>query len=128
MKPTEREQVEKELLLDIVIEASKWRISEEDDRDPIRIEVEQRLSKLVGTTTKTVAGREQSVKHPTVVDDQKPRSNRREIHFKGKDGHTVWCGRDEAVKVVRNGMGCPWKWVLKSELTDEDVLYEEEPT
>ena len=128
MTPTEREQVERELLLDIVIEASKWRISEEDDRDPIRIEVEQRLSKLVGTTTKTVAGREQSVKHPTVVDDQKPRSNHREIHFKDKSGHSVWCARDEAVKVVRDGAGCPWKWVLKTELTDDDVLYEDEPT
>lgn len=124
MTPAERKQVERDLLLGIVCGASK-RIRSEDTEDPIRTEVEERLRELIGTSTKTVSGREQSVKHPTVVDDQKPRSNRREIHFKGKDGRTVWCGRDEAVKVVRNGMGCPWRWVLKTELTDEDVLYEE---
>lgn len=112
MTPAERKQVEAELIMDIVCGASK-RIRSEDTEDPIRTEVEERLQQLIGSGTKTV------------VDNQKPRSNRREIHFKGKDGRTVWCGRDEAVKVVRNGAGCPWKWVLKSELTDEDVLYEE---
>lgn len=115
MTPAERKQVEAELIMSIVCGASK-RIRSEDTEDPIRTEVEERLQQLMGTATKTVD------------DNQKPRSNRREIHFKDKSGHSIWCARDEAVKVVRDGAGCPWRWVLKTELTDEDVLYEEEPT
>lgn len=118
MTPAERKQVEKELLLEIVLGASR-RITSEDTEDPIRTEVEQRLQQLM-EITKTVADRETSAKQP--------RSNHREIHFKDKSGHSVWCARDEAVKVVRDGAGCPWKWVLKTELTDDDVLYEDEPT
>lgn len=58
---TEREQIEKELLLDIIMESSKWRLSEGDDRDCIRIECEQRLAKYMGISPEVVGGREQSV-------------------------------------------------------------------
>ena len=58
---TERERIEKELLLDIVLESSKWRLSEGDDRDCIRLEVEQRLGKYMGISPEIIDGREQSV-------------------------------------------------------------------
>ena len=58
---TEREKIEKELLLDIIMESSKWRLSEGDERDCIRIECEQRLAKYMGISPEVVGGREQSV-------------------------------------------------------------------
>lgn len=58
---TEREQIEKELLLSIIMESSRWRLSEGDDRDCIRIECETRLAKYMGISPEVVDGREQSV-------------------------------------------------------------------
>lgn len=54
-------------LVDLLKESSKWRLSENDERDPIRIEVEQRLDKLLGRNVDTVNGREQSVTMPSAT-------------------------------------------------------------
>ena len=59
---TEREKIEKEILMDIVLESSKWRLSEGDDRDCIRLEVEHRLGKYMGISPEVVDGRIQSVR------------------------------------------------------------------
>lgn len=47
-------------LTELVLEASKWRISEGDDRDPLRLEIEQRLATLTGTPETVVDGRIQA--------------------------------------------------------------------
>lgn len=115
MTPAERKQVEAELIMDIVCGASK-RIRSEDTEDPIRTEVEERLQQLMGTATKTVDDN-QNVRHAYSTP---------KIHIKNKAGKPLWVDPDEAVKVARVGRcGAHWKWVLKSELTDDDVLYEE---
>lgn len=115
MTPAERKQVEAQLLMSLVCDSSK-RIRSEDSEDPIRTEVEERLRELIGTTTKTVEDN-QKVRHAYSTP---------KIHIKNKAGKALWVDPDEAVKVARVGRcGAHWKWVLKTELTDEDVLYEE---
>lgn len=61
---TEHEKIEREIILDILAESSKWRISEEDqDDDCIRLEVMDRARRLLlGTETVDENGYAQS--HP----------------------------------------------------------------
>lgn len=63
---TEREKIEREIILDILAESSKWRISEEDQTDDcIRLEVMDRARRLLlGTETVDANGYAQS--HPEV--------------------------------------------------------------
>ena len=51
--------------------ALDWRLSEGDDRDPIRIEVEQRIAKLLGDDPEVVDGREQDIR------ERKSKSNKK---------------------------------------------------
>ena len=61
---TEREKIEREIILDILAESSKWRITEEDQNDDcIRLEVMDRARRLLlGTETVDANGYVQS--HP----------------------------------------------------------------
>lgn len=55
------EQEELRYLVSLTLSASEWRLSEGDERDPLRLEVEQRIATLLGTEPEIVDGREQSV-------------------------------------------------------------------
>ena len=57
----EKEQQELKYLISLTLSASEWRLSEGDERDPLRLEVEQRIATLLGTEPVVVDGREQSV-------------------------------------------------------------------
>lgn len=52
-------------LVALVTEASKWKLSEDDDRDPIRMEVEQRIDTLLGNEEVVVDGMVQSTRCPS---------------------------------------------------------------
>ena len=90
--------------------ALDWRLSENDDRDPIRLEVEQRIAKLLGEEPVVIDGREQNVR------ERKSESNKK-YHDKYKENKVrvdgKWVLRKDAIQVPRaNGVG--WKWALKS--------------
>lgn len=89
--------------------ALDWRLSENDDRDPIRLEVEQRIAKLLGDEPVVIDGREQNIR------ERKSKSNKK-YHDKYKENKVrvdgKWVLREDAVQVPRaNGAG--WKWALK---------------
>ena len=89
--------------------ALDWRLSENDDRDPIRLEVEQRIAKLLGDEPEIIDGREQNVR------ERKSKSNKK-YHDKYKENKVrvdgKWVLREDAVQVPRaNGVG--WKWALR---------------
>ena len=89
--------------------ALDWRLSENDDRDPIRLEVEQRIARLLGDRPVVVNGREQNVRE---------RKCNKKYHDKYKEKRVrvanKWVLREDAIKVPRaNGSG--WKWALKTE-------------
>ena len=137
---TEREKIEREIILDILAESSKWRISEEDQTDDcIRLEVMDRARRLLlGTETVDANGYAQS--HPEVEvspvlteDDYKALeaakvnehlasvekvNESRSKWERGKvrvfiDGKHVWKPRSECAKQPRDNSrgGCAWKWV-----------------
>ena len=90
--------------------ALDWRLTENDDRDPIRLEVEQRIAKLLGEEPVVIDGREQNVR------ERKSESNKK-YHDKYKENKVrvdgKWVLRKDAIQVPRaNGVG--WKWALKS--------------
>lgn len=136
---TEREKIEREIILDILAESSKWRISEEDQNDDcIRLEVMDRARRLLlGTETVDANGYAQS--HPEVevspvlreddykaleaaklnehlasvekVTDARSKWERSKVRV-FIDGKHVWKPRAECVKQPRDNSrgGCAWKW------------------
>lgn len=97
-------------LVQLQSSALDWRLSENDDRDPIRLEVEQRIAKLLGDEPVIIDGREQNVR------ERKSKSNKK-YHDKFKENRVrvdgKWVLRKDAIQVPRaNGVG--WKWALKS--------------
>lgn len=136
---TEREKIEREIILDILAESSKWRISEEDQTDDcIRLEVMDRARRLLlGTETVDANGYAQS--HPEVEvspvlteDDYKAlEATKLNEHLASPDkaakvvsdwkakrvrcqenGHPVWHLRSECVKEPRDNRngGPAWTW------------------
>ena len=102
-------------LVQLQSSALDWRLSEGDDRDPIRLEVEQRIAKLLGDDPEVVDGREQNIR------ERKSESNKK-YHDKYKENKVrvdgKWVLREDAVQVPRaNGSG--WKWALKSQEAQE---------
>jgi hypothetical protein len=102
-------------LVQLQSSALDWRLSEGDDRDPIRLEVEQRIAKLLGEEPVVIDGREQNAR------ERKSKSNK-QYHDKYKENrvrvNNKWVLREDAVQVPRaNGVG--WKWALKEEAAQE---------
>lgn len=123
---TEREKIEREIILDILAESSKWRISEEDQTDDcIRLEVMDRARRLLlGTETVDANGYAQS--HPevevarmnehlaSVEKVMKARSKWERDRIRVNiDGKLVWKPRAQCVRQPRDTSkgGAPWKWV-----------------
>lgn len=128
---TEREKIEREIILDILAESSKWRITEDDqDVDCIRMEVMDRARRLLlGTETVDANGYAQShpdnlpaedealtvaehLASPGKVDEARKKWEKDKIRVY-IDGKHVWKKRSECVKQPRdNSNGGPaWKWI-----------------
>lgn len=114
MNPTE----ELKYLVDLLKEASNWRVSEGDDRDPLRMEVEQRIDKLLGATPVVVDGREQSVSKPT-TDSPKDVWTHERVRVRFSDGKQHWAKREHCKKVQRTDRPNLWKWELLPEFEKE---------
>lgn len=114
-------------LVDLLKESSKWRLSENDERDPIRIEVEQRLDKLLGRNVDTVNGREQSVAAPSATAQAASTRKRKKapsdymIRIK-VDGKFKRFPREMCDKVPCVHSTTGYKWILKSQPTGNNVI------
>lgn len=113
-------QEELAYLVGIVQEASKWARTPDDDRDSIRLEVEERISHLLGSAEVVVEGRLQSVTHPDETEtDKQPERNmslymlRKESGFVRVliDGHMKWKPEAECKKDYYCGKRFRWVWV-----------------
>lgn len=95
--------------------ALDWRLSEGDDRDPIRLEVEQRIAKLLGDSPEIIEGREQNVRRT----EQMQKARRKYQEGKVRVGKT-WYPRE----LVEKQMLGPnkFKWVLKQTSEQQQQL------
>ena len=113
---TERERIEKELLLDIIMESSKWRLSEGDDRDCIRIECEQRLAKYMGISPEVVGDREQSVVERGIA-KQKAKQKHGQLqpgyHRVSVNGHKLTLHESQMDKIPWVSSPTGYRWVPK---------------
>lgn len=110
---TEEQKTELNYLLDIVLEASKWRMT--DDRDCIRMEVEHRINVLTGREDPDDEDLEQpEPENPNEHLSSKDKSKRK---WAGKrvrvmiDGKAVWKLRSECRKEVMPGWQTKMHWV-----------------
>ena len=111
-------QEELQYLLGIVLEASQWRLSEGDERDTIRLEVQDRIRRLSGQNTVDENGLHQSepkpIRHNRKYEDRFTRSHRR-ICVNGKSFYVL---KDHVEKVESKNSRVGYKWVIKPEFTE----------
>jgi len=128
---------ERQYLCDLIMSASEWRLSEGDERDTLRLEIQDRLRRLNGVETEDENGYVQSepveVSPVLTEDDYKALEaakvnehlasvekvkNARSKWERDKvrvniDGKHVWKPRAECMRQLRDNSkgGAPWKWV-----------------
>lgn len=117
-------QMELALLLDIVLEASKWRVSEGDDRDPLRMEVEDRLSRLLPADNYDgvqVKGSVEIKVDPEMLKDKNKHARYAETHVRvtGADGKKHWYRKEDCVQVPVTTGGTGWAWRLRKEVEND---------
>lgn len=110
---TEREKIEREIILDILAESSKWRITEDDqDVDCIRLEVMDRARRLLlGVETIDGTGRAQS--HPenlTTESDYLTDADYQTLEAAKLDEHLASVVNEHIASVAKvNKALCSWK-------------------
>lgn len=118
-------QEELQYLLGIVLEASKWRISEGDDTDTIRLEVQDRIRRLSGQNTTDENGYNQSEPVPEQQEHEEAPVRTKSlkskewmkgrVHVKFADGQYHWCKAEHCEKVPRPTQPYLSKWQVKEE-------------
>lgn len=118
MNQKEREQVERELILDILIESTKWHVDGDDDA--IRLEVCLRARRLLGIGE--IPREPQSVVERGLA-KLEAKNKSRDTHV-GKiriyeHGKTRWVARElcEQVPCIHSKTGL--KWIAKKEVQNE---------
>ena len=127
---TEREKIEREIILDILAESSKWRITEDDqNEDCIRLEVMDRARRLL-LSVETVDANGYAQSHPdnlpaeeenlTGSDYQATESEKAVSEWRSKrvrcqeNGHPVWRPLDQCHKeklFPNNPTAKKFRWV-----------------
>lgn len=129
-------QQQLEFLFSIVTEASKWEKSSGDDRDSIRMEVEERIASLLRGGEVIKDGRIQSVlcPDPSPSETEQPQETEEapvrtksikskewmkgRVHVKFDDGQYHWCKAEHCEKVPRPTQPYLSKWSIKDEFKD----------
>ena len=117
MTKREIEHVQRELLLDIILETSRYRVEEGDD-DPFRVEVIERYKTLCKggeVLEKSVVERGQA----RTVEEKRRAGEKIRVHI---DGKVVWKPIEECEKVPTGPRGFHWIWKGPStEVVDSGV-------
>jgi len=113
------QQEELKYLTQLVLEASRWRVSEDQaDEDPLRLEITQRINTLQGVEPEVIDGRVQSVrerglakaaaKNKTESRSGQTKDGRMRIMYKG---HRITIDKDKLVKTpnMHSRTGYVWK-------------------
>lgn len=120
MTQQEKEQVERELILDILIESTKWRVDEGDDA--IRLEVCLRAKKLfTGKEDLGDNGLIQSVVERGLARQQEKKKQQNTHVGQVRvciNGKPKWFPKDMCVQVPFAKSKNGFRWTLKSEVPD----------
>lgn len=108
-------------LTELVLEASKWKISEGDDSDTIRLEVQDRIRRLSGQNTTDGNGYNQSNPNFTPTDpsyEYKKQWVKDKVRIKLDNGKIRWVLKEHCHKVPRPAQPYLDKWALKPEFAE----------
>lgn len=109
---TEEQLTELNYLLDIVLESSKWVRTSDDDRDPIRIEIEHRINLITGRQDPRDEDLEPEEEEANPNYWTKAKRNYTKTRVRVKvDGKNVWKPRSECRKEVMPGWQTKMHWV-----------------
>lgn len=113
---------ELQYLLGIVLEASQWRISEGDETDAIRLEVQDRIRRLSGQNTVDENGLHQSEPETEQQESEEAPVQTKShewihgrVHIKFDDGRYHWCKAEHCEKIPRPTQPYLTKWSVKAE-------------
>lgn len=101
-------QEELRYLISLTLSASEWRLSEGDERDPLRMEIEQRIEVLLGAKPEVIDGREQSIGTPTAKSDNTVR-----VSFPDHSSHRVSVNDVHKEPFARSPSG--YRWVINED-------------
>ena len=111
-------EIYKAVILDIILESSKWRLSEGDDRDPIRIQVEHEAKVLFGVIPGEMDQSGMVHDFPTPVKPMKDYSHPNRVRVSLPGGKKKWVTPDKVKKVPYARSKTGFRYVLKE---DADV-------
>lgn len=116
-------QMELALLMDIVLEASKWHTSD-GDKDSIRLEVEDRLSRLLPEDNYDgvrVSGSREIKVDPEMLKEKDKHARYAETHVRvtGADGKKHWYPKEDCVQVPVTTGGTGFCWKLRKEVEND---------
>jgi hypothetical protein len=145
---TQDEKTELEYLIDLIFEASRWKI--EDGQDAIRLEVESRINNILSHGAETVVSCQPEISPVLTADDftaleaaklnehlaSPDKAEKAVNEWKAKrvrcqeNGHPVWHLRSECVKEPRDnrngGPAWTWKWLgPQDKKAQEDAMWAE---
>ena len=109
-------QMELALLIDIVLEASRW--NSDSDKDSIRLEVEDRLSRLLPADNYDgvqVKGSVEIEVDPEMLKEKNKHARYAETHVRvtGPDGKKKWYPKEDCVQVPVTTGGSGFRWARK---------------
>ena len=124
-------QEELHYLTQLVLEASRWRVSEDQaEEDPLRLEITQRINTLQGVEPEVVDGRIQSVRERGLAKaeakEKKKYKNRTKEgrHRIIVQGHRITVDLDKLVKVPYKSSPTGYRYELAPGVTEEQLLEE----
>lgn len=123
---------ELQYLTQLVLEASRWRVSEDQaEEDPLRLEITQRINTLQGVEPEVVDGRIQSVRERGLA---KAEAKAKKKKYKNRtkegrhriivQGHRITVDLDKLVKVPHKSSPTGYKYELAPGVTEEQLLAE----
>lgn len=124
-------QEELHYLTQLVLEASRWRVSEDQaEEDPLRLEITSRIYALQGIEPEVIDGRIQSVRERGLAKAEAKAKKKKQCRTKeGRQriviqGHRITVDCDKLVKVPHASSPTGYKWELIPGVTEEQLLEE----
>ena len=112
-------------LTDLLLQATRWQVSEGECLDPLQLEVKDRLARLTGQCSINVKGVPSDKVEIAPKKDYRAKWSSERVRVKMEDGTWKWRLRTECEKVPVPGQRGKWKWAVKSTEKEETEISNE---
>lgn len=118
-------QEELQYLTDLLLQASRWHMSEDEVLSGLELEVQDRIRRLMGVNTEDAEGFAQSEVGQTdrevkpSAPDWCTRFSQDNVRVRLSDGRQHWVGKEHCHKVPRKDKPTMWMWALLPEYVEQ---------